>query len=122
MSRLAEFRALEEKLRAQLQELEDMKSNASLQREIEFENKLHDLMAEYDQNLQGVIAILDPNLHQPQQSSKQAKPVSSRKERSLKRYKHPETGEIVETKGGNHKVLKQWKSEYGPQAVESWVQ
>jgi hypothetical protein len=38
------------------------------------------------------------------------------------RYKNPSNGEIVETKGGNHKVLKAWKKEYGNDTVESWRQ
>jgi len=31
------------------------------------------------------------------------------------------TGEVVETKGGNHKTLKEWKSKYGSDKVESWL-
>jgi len=27
-----------------------------------------------------------------------------------------------ETKGGNHKILKQWKEQYGAEAVEGWLQ
>ncbi len=119
MSRLAEFRALEEKLRAQLQELEDMKSNAALQREIEFESKLHDLMAEYDQDFQSVLALLEPAVTVKVATA--GKPAT-RRERTLKRYRHPETGEVVETRGGNHRVLKQWKNEYGADVVEGWLQ
>lgn len=31
------------------------------------------------------------------------------------------TGEVIETKGGNHKGLKEWKSEHGAETVESWL-
>ena len=31
------------------------------------------------------------------------------------------TGEVVETKGGNHKTLKEWKAEHGSAIVESWL-
>lgn len=37
----------------------------------------------------------------------------TRRARSLKLYKNPHSGEIVETKGGNHKLLKEWKGQYG---------
>ncbi|MBN0809937.1 DNA binding protein, partial [Pseudomonas aeruginosa] len=47
---------------------------------------------------------------------------SGRRERALKRYKNPNNGEVVETKGGNHKVLKAWKEQYGAETVESWLQ
>lgn len=44
MSRLAEFRKLEQTLAAQLAELEAMKGSSELQAEIEFETKLRDLL------------------------------------------------------------------------------
>lgn len=37
-------------------------------------------------------------------------------------YKNPNTDEVVETKGGNHKVLKAWREQYGVEAVDSWLQ
>lgn len=45
-----------------------------------------------------------------------------RRARALKVYKNPNNGEVVETKGGNHKVLKAWKEQYGSETVESWLQ
>jgi hypothetical protein len=50
-----------------------------------------------------------------------AKPKGTRKPRQIKIYKNPHSGEVVETKGGNHKVLKEWKAEYGSDEVESWL-
>lgn len=60
MSRLAEFRALEQQLAAQLAELETLKNDDGLKREIEFETKLRDLLGEYGYSLRNLIAILDP--------------------------------------------------------------
>jgi len=31
-------------------------------------------------------------------------------------------GEVVETKGGNHKILKAWKEKHGAEKVEGWLQ
>ncbi|MCD1608607.1 histone-like nucleoid-structuring protein, MvaT/MvaU family [Stutzerimonas kunmingensis] len=118
MSRLAEFRKLEEQLALQLAELEAMKSDGSLQREMEFEDKLRALMAEYDVNLPNLINILDPQAKAPRAAAS----TDKRRERKIKLYKNPHTGEVVETKGGNHKVLKAWKAEFGNDEVESWVQ
>jgi hypothetical protein len=39
----------------------------------------------------------------------------------VKVYKNPHTGEVVETKGGNHKTLKEWKAQHGTAIVESWL-
>jgi hypothetical protein len=118
MSRLAEFRMLEQQLASQLAELEQMKNDSGLKKEIEFEKKLRELLAEYGFSLKNVIALLDP------QASRRA-PVtvaqkSTRKARVVKVYKNPHTGETIETKGGNHRQLKEWKAEYGADVVESW--
>ena len=47
--------------------------------------------------------------------------AGTRKPRQVKVYKNPHTGEVVETKGGNHKTLKEWKAEHGSATVESWL-
>lgn len=120
MSRLAEFRALEQQLAAQMAELESLKNDDGLKREIEFEQKLRSLLGEYGYSLRNIVAILDP------QSSSRWVPVAAeikgtRKARAVKVYKNPHTGEVVETKGGNHKTLKDWKVEHGSATVESWL-
>lgn len=120
MSRLAEFRALEQQLAAQLAELESLKNDDGLKREIEFEKKLRDLLGEYGYSLRNIVAILDP------QAATRRAPIAvaekgSRKPRQVKVYKNPHSGEVVETKGGNHKTLKEWKGQYGSEEVESWL-
>ncbi|MNE05652.1 hypothetical protein D3C80_982220 [compost metagenome] len=120
MSRLAEFRQLEQKLAAQLAELEAMKGSSELQKEIEFEAKLRDLLGTYGYSLRDIINILDPQVNR-----RAAAPVAvekaPRRARQVKQYKNPHNGEVIETKGGNHKLLKEWKAQYGAGEVESWV-
>lgn len=120
MSRLAEFRQLEQQLAAQLAELEALKGSSELQKEIEFETKLRDLLNKYGYSLRDIINILDP-----QASRRTAAPAAAekapRRARQVKQYKNAHNGEIIETKGGNHKLLKQWKAEYGSDVVESWL-
>ncbi|SUD69744.1 putative transcriptional regulator, MvaT P16 subunit [Pseudomonas putida] len=120
MSRLAEFRQLEQKLAAQLAELEAMKGSSELQSEIEFESKLRDLLAKYGFSLKDIINILDP-----QSGRRAAAPAAvekaPRRARQVKQYKNPHSGEVIETKGGNHSKLKSWKAEYGSDEVESWL-
>lgn len=119
MSKLAEFRQLEKHLAEQLQALEALKGDAGLKAEIEFETKLRALLAKYGYSLKDVVNLLDP------QSSRRAPAAqsqsSTRKPRQVKVYKNPESGEVVETKGGNHKTLKEWKAKYGSDKVESWL-
>ena len=54
--------------------------------------------------------------------AKAAAPAAGgRRKRKLKIYKNPNTGEVVETRGGNQKTLKAWKEEHGNDTVESWL-
>lgn len=121
MSRLAEFRALELQLAAQLAELESLKNDGNLKLEMEFEEKLRDLLGEYGYSLKNIIAILDPQsfTHSLELDSPNR---SNRKPRKVKHYKNPHSGELVETKGGNHKTLKDWKAKYGAEEVERWME
>lgn len=119
MSKLAEFKALEAKLAEQLAQLDALKNDVGLKKEIEFESKIRTLLAEYGFSLREVKLILDPHARAERAP---ATAVSSRKERQLKVYINPNSGERVETKGGNHKVLKAWKEEFGTEVVESWLQ
>ena len=117
MSRLAEYRAAEKALQEQMAQLEALKNDAGLKKEIEFEQKLKALMSSYGKGLREIIAILDPN---PATARQTAAP-KQRKARVLKVYKNPHTGELIETKGGNHRGLKAWKEQYDAATVESWV-
>jgi hypothetical protein len=120
MSKLAEFRQLEKHLAEQLQALEALKGDVGLKKEIEFETKLRALLAEYGYSLPNVITLLDPQVGRRRATAVESKP-GSRKPRQVKVYKNPHTGEVVETKGGNHKTLKEWKAEHGSATVESWL-
>lgn len=116
MSKLAEFRAAEQALKAQLAQLEALKNDAGLKKEIEFEEKLKGLMKTYDKSLRDIIAILDPN-----PSRLGAAAPKQRRARVVKVYQNPHTGELIETKGGNHRGLKAWKEQYGAATVDAWL-
>lgn len=113
MSKLNDFRAIEREIAEKMQELERLKKDKGLQQDIEFEEKLHELVKKYDMTAAQVIQILSPQVA--------AKQIRVRKPRATKVYKNPVTGETIETKGGNHKTLKAWKEEYGAEEVERWV-
>lgn len=119
MSKLAEFRRLEKHLAEQLQALEALRSDPGLKREIEFETKLQGLLAHYGKRLRDIISIIEPGARpaivgaRPQKRTNRA--------RQVKVYRNPLTGEIVESKGGNNKLLGAWKAQFGHDEVESWV-
>jgi hypothetical protein len=122
MSKLAEYRRLEKHLAEQLEALEALKGDAGLKKEIEFETKLRDLLAKYGFSLKDVVNLLEPkSVRRGVGAAADAPKAGTRRAREVKIYEHPKTGERVETKGGNHKILKQWKSEHGSATVESWL-
>jgi hypothetical protein len=120
MSRLAEFRKLEQQLAAQLAELETLKNDSGLKKEIEFETKLRDLLDEYGYSLRNIVSIVDPQAAGGRKGAPVVAEKATRKARVMKVYKNPLTGEVVETKGGNHKLLKAWKAQFGEE-VNSWL-
>lgn len=76
-------------------------------------------MREFDKSAADVIKLLDPTSISNKESS--STKSTGRAKRKLKIYKNPNTGEVVETRGGNQKTLKAWKEEFGADTVESWV-
>ncbi|QOR40219.1 DNA binding protein [Billgrantia diversa] len=117
MSNLLQQYAQQERQMQQIAEqLEKMKSDPRLKAEIEFKNQLEALMKEYDKSSSDVLGILDPASVSPA-----SQPTAQRRKRKLKIYENPNTGEVVETRGGNQKTLKAWKDEHGDETVESWL-
>lgn len=122
MSLISEYRATEEALKELSHRLESLRNDEALQKELDFEKKLRALMAEYGRSLRDIIALLDPQVStRATATAKQSGSASKqRRERKVKTYKNPHNGEIIETKGGNHKTLKEWKAQHGADEVESW--
>ncbi|WP_336367006.1 histone-like nucleoid-structuring protein, MvaT/MvaU family [Marinobacter sp. C2H3] len=109
---------LMEKLAGELAQLE---KDQSLKKELDFENKVRNLMKEYDKSPKDVLQILaaiDPSVA----GAKADATATGRPKRPMKTYKNPHTGEVVKTRGGNHKTLNEWRDKYGKEAVQSWAQ
>lgn len=116
MSLLTQYTAKEQELLRLKGELEKLEADPRLKAEMEFKDKLTALMREFDKSASEVLQLLSPG--QPQQQAGS----TGRRKRRLKVYKNPTTGEVIETRGGNHKKLKAWKEEFGAETVESWLE
>lgn len=119
MSLLSQYVQKEQQLKQIQEELERLENDERLKAELAFKDKLEALMREFGKSAADVINLLDP-----QGSAKPAakSPIGGgRRKRKLKIYKNPNTGEVVETRGGNQKTLKAWKDQYGQDTVESWL-
>jgi len=119
MSVLSTYIHKEQELKRLQAELEALKGNSLLQDEIAFKERLEALMAEYDKTNRDVISLLNPEHFSTKTAG--SKTTAVRKQRKLKIYKNPNTGEEIETRGGNHKGIREWKDKYGEETVNSWV-
>ncbi|GGE57901.1 transcriptional regulator MvaT [Streptosporangium jomthongense] len=111
-----EKKQLMEKLAAEINQLEQ---DQALKRELAFESSVRELMKEYDKSPKHVLQVLaaiDPSIA----VAKAEASTGTRAKRPMKTYKNPHTGEVVKTRGGNHKVLNEWRKKYGKEAVQSW--
>jgi len=115
MSKINEYRATAEKIKELQNKLQNLSTDAALKKELEFEEKLRSLMQEYNKSLKDIIVIIDPDNPILRKTKNDIK-----RTRKIKRYTNPHNKQQIETKGGNHKILKQWKAEFGSDLVESW--
>ncbi|MDX9668656.1 histone-like nucleoid-structuring protein MvaT [Pseudomonas sp. P8_250] len=122
-SLINEYRATEEAIKELQARLQNLSQDDKLQTELEFEGKLRTLMGEYNKSLRDVISIMDPDakFNKAPKAGTAATGGKTRASRKVKQYKNPNNGEVIETKGGNHKTLKEWKEKWGSEEVESWV-
>ena len=116
-SLLTTYAQQEQQMKELAEKLKKMEEDPRLQAEIEFKNQLEALMKEYEKSAADVLSLLNPE----PASSTAAASTGTRRKRKLKIYKNPNTGEVVETRGGNQKTLKAWKEEHGDETVESWL-
>ncbi|SDK73332.1 H-NS family protein MvaT [Franzmannia pantelleriensis] len=121
MSLLSAYMQKEQLLKQLTEELQNMESDQRLKAELEFKEKLEALMKEFDKSAADVIELLDPKPANKAAAKAPATSAGGRRKRKLKIYKNPNTGEVVETRGGNQKTLKAWKDEFGNDTVESWL-
>ncbi|WP_449124206.1 histone-like nucleoid-structuring protein MvaT [Pseudomonas viridiflava] len=122
MSLINEYRATEEAIKELQARLNNLSQDGKLQTELEFEGKLRTLMGEYQKSLRDIIALLDPDSKVNKAPRGGAvKTTGTKRARKVKQYKNPHNGEVIETKGGNHKTLKEWKAKWGGGEVESWA-
>ncbi|MBS3667801.1 MULTISPECIES: histone-like nucleoid-structuring protein, MvaT/MvaU family [Halomonadaceae] len=120
MSLLNEYIQKEQQLKQLQEDLQRLEGDQRLKGELEFKAKLEALMNEFGKRPGDVIALLDPTADQ--RSAKTTASGNARRKRRLKIYKNPKTGEVIETRGGNHKGLRSWKDQYGDETVESWLE
>lgn len=120
MAKLNDYYQKKQLLEKLAAELEKLEQDQALKRDLEFEKKIRGLMEEYDKSPKDVLQILsaiDPSI-----AGKGDVAASGRPRRAMKTYRNPHTGEVVRTRGGNHKTLNEWREKYGKETVQSWLE
>ena len=118
MSLIQQFKSLEE----QIADLQKRKAamEPGIANLLDLEKNLKEMADVAGVSHKEAAILLFPKFGEKQEASS-APEKSQRRPREVKVYDNPHTGELVETKGGNHKTLKAWKQQYGGDVVESWL-
>jgi polyphosphate kinase 2 (PPK2 family) len=111
---------LERQLALIEKELKSIERSAAFKKENAIARSLNNLMKKYSCTTKDLIAILQGNSSAPTKRVAK-KSTKTRKPRKLKIYRNPKTGDTVETRGGNHRVLKAWKEKYEMSSLDSWL-
>ncbi|MFK4132293.1 histone-like nucleoid-structuring protein, MvaT/MvaU family [Pseudomonas luteola] len=119
MSILNDFRSVEAQIRELELQREKLAQDPRVQRDIDLQNKIKEILAEHDLQPSYLLNLFGLGGERSVGNNTRASNV--RRMRRVKVYTNPNTGEVIETKGGNHKVLKQWKEHHGGETVESWA-
>jgi hypothetical protein len=116
MSLISQYTAYEQQIHYIREQMKKLETDSRMKSELEFKKKVEELMLDYDKHPSELVEMFGPRSGVAGITGK-----ATRKPRKLKIFKNPETGEVCETRGGNNKVLRTWKEQYGSDAVESWL-
>ncbi|EAZ98347.1 histone-like nucleoid-structuring protein, MvaT/MvaU family [Marinobacter sp. ELB17] len=119
MATLREYMKIKEQVQKMESDLAAIENNESFQNDLKFFNELETLLEVYEKTKEEAAELLNP--HQAEHLANNAFIKKPRKPREPKTYKNPETGETVTTAGGNHTVLKKWRSENPDLDVSDWI-
>ena len=112
--------AIEKKLAQLEKQLKSIENSAAFKKENAVKHALASLMKKHGCSKNDLITLLQSDESEPVRRGKK-RAATARKPRKLKVFKNPETGETVETRGGNHKVLKAWKAQYNLESIDDWL-
>lgn len=104
-------------------ELENLSRDEALKADLAVKEEVQAILDKYSRKPKDLIVLFDLAVAEPgKKSAPAATKDKRRKPRALKVYRNPHSGEVVKTRGANHKVLKAWKAQYGAETVEGWLE
>jgi uncharacterized protein YdcH (DUF465 family) len=130
--KLKELRAKEARLAKLTEELKALENDKELKTDLKLRDEIEALLKKYNRPAAHLAELFDLRAGRGPGGGKgagrgrarAAGPGAGRqrRRRRLKIYTNPVTGEVVKTRGANHKILKAWKAEHGAEKVEGWAQ
>lgn len=133
MNKIAEVFQINRRIDSEVQTAAALLRDVEVIRALRFLNDLDELAYKFQFTPREILMYLAPReessqLPQPDQGVTEKLPAKTGatkatrrpREYPVKLYKNPHTGDVIETRGGNHTVLKKWKSTYGGAVVEGW--
>lgn len=104
-------------------ELENLSRDETLKADLAVKEEVQAVLDKYSRKPEDLLVLFDLAV---ENTGKKPAPTATkdkrRKPRALKVYRNPHSGEVVNTRGANHKVLKAWKAQYGAETVEGWLE
>lgn len=131
MSRIEQYREAELALAKHVAEVEALRNDPSLKKEIEFDAELTKLLTQYGMTRPKLIVFLGGAAPvaaaAPRKTTEPKAPNKNGKTRKVRQfkdkiYKNPHTDEVITVKLVTHGVYKSWIAQYGKEEVESWRQ
>lgn len=133
MDKLAEVFRINRRIESEYEAAESLIRDKEVIKGLRFLTELDELATKYQFAPRDILLLLFPELASeqietlsnatpaPVRVSSSASHLNRRAAQSVvRRYTNPHTGEVLETRGANHKKLKQWKAEFGVEVVEAW--
>lgn len=131
MSIFDEYIKYKKQIESLEKEMERLRNSPEVKEELE---RREDLAKRHEKHLELIKLEVDRLTNNPEfqrqrriraalresEDSVASQPAKARKERRVMVYKNPHSGEVLKTKGANHKKLREWRDNYGASEVRGW--
>lgn len=111
------YRQKEQLFRQLQKELQELEARDDLKKELEFKSAIEEVMARFDKTERELVQLFS-NTSSTTEAGEEPR---TRRKRTARKYKNPNTGEIIEVRGGRQRNYQSWIQLYGKDVVKSWA-